>query len=247
MLTLFGKVRKINISIKREKVAYCNFKSMKNLNKLFNMDAVYLRRLYRTACRAFRMENKFVKKGGVVFVGDSITDFCNLDIYYPGLKAVNRGISGDTIEGIANRLDVCIFDIEPSFVVLLGGANNFQEGYDDVETFIIDTYHSILAQIKARLPKTKVLVQSIYPVSDVSFHNRYKYGHGHIESINKKLEALTKSFGYDFADVYSILTSGDEEFDKRYTDDGLHPNIHGYKVISEYLRPIIDDLRGKKE
>ena len=71
---------------------------MKNLNKIFNMDEVYLRRLYKTSCSAFRMGNKFEKKGGVVFVGDSITDFCNLDAYYPKFNAVNRGISGDTMK-----------------------------------------------------------------------------------------------------------------------------------------------------
>ena len=207
-----------------------------------NMDSVYLRRLYKTSCMAFRIGNRFEKKGGVVFVGDSITDFCNLDAYYPELNAVNRGISGDTIEGIRGRLDESIFGLSPSLVVLLGGANNFAEGYDDVETHIIETYRDILSQIKTRLPKTKVLVQSIYPVSDVSFHNRYKFGHGHIVSINQKLKELVESFGYKFADVYSILTSGDEEFDKQFTDDGLHPNIHGYKVISAYLKPIIDAM-----
>lgn len=218
---------------------------MKNVNKLMNMDSVYLRRLYNTSCLAFRTENRFAKKGGVVFVGDSITDFCNLDTYYPELNAVNRGISGDTIEGILGRLDVSIFDLEPSVVVLLGGANNFAEGYDDVETFVIDTYRAILSQIKARLPQTKVVVQSVYPVSDVSFHNRYKYGHGHIRAINAKLEELTLSMGYVYADVYSVLATGDEEFDSRYTDDGLHPNAKGYAAISAYLRPIVDGLRGE--
>ena len=215
---------------------------MKNVNKIMNMDSVYLRRLYNTACTSFRVENRFVKKGGIVFVGDSITDFCNLDTYYPGLKAVNRGISGDTIEGILGRLDESIFALEPSIVVLLGGANNFAEGYDDVETHIVDTYRSILTQISARLPQAKVIVQSVYPVSDVSFHNRYKFGHGHIAAINQKLEALTKSLGYNYADVFSVIRTGDEEFDKKYTDDGLHPNKNGYAVISEYLRPIIDNL-----
>ena len=217
---------------------------MKNLNKIFNMDSVYLRRLYKTACTAFRMENRFTKKGGVVFVGDSITDFCNLEIYYPGLKAVNRGISGDTIEGILGRMEVSVFDLQPSLVVLHGGANNFQEGYDDAESYIVETYRSILTQIKARLPQTKVLVQSVYPVSDVSFHNRYAYGHGHIVSTNEKLKELVASLGYDFADVYSVIATGDEEFDPRYSDDGLHPNKNGYQTISAYLRPLIDELRG---
>lgn len=220
---------------------------MKNVNKLLNMDSVYLKRLYRTSCRAFRMGNKFEKKGGIVFVGDSITDFCNLDAYYPGLNAVNRGISGDTIEGIRGRLEESIFGLSPSLVVILGGANNFAEGYDDVETHVIDTYRDILSQIKARLPKTKVLVQSVYPVSDVSFHNRYKYGHGHVESINQKLKELVQSFGYKFADVYSVITSGNEEFDAKYTDDGLHPNVDGYKVVSNYLRPIIDAMLAEHE
>ena len=220
---------------------------MKNVNKLLNMDSVYLKRLYRTSCRAFRMGTKFEKKGGIVFVGDSITDFCNLDAYYPGLNAVNRGISGDTIEGIRGRLEESIFGLSPSLVVILGGANNFAEGYDDVETHVIDTYRDILSQIKARLPKTKVLVQSVYPVSDVSFHNRYKYGHGHVESINQKLKELVQSFGYKFADVYSVITSGNEEFDAKYTDDGLHPNVDGYKVVSNYLRPIIDAMLAEHE
>ena len=193
------------------------------------------------------MGTKFEKKGGIVFVGDSITDFCNLDAYYPGLNAVNRGISGDTIEGIRGRLEESIFGLSPSLVVILGGANNFAEGYDDVETHVIDTYRDILSQIKARLPKTKVLVQSVYPVSDVSFHNRYKYGHGHVESINQKLKELVQSFGYKFADVYSVITSGNEEFDAKYTDDGLHPNVDGYKVVSNYLRPIIDAMLAEHE
>ena len=220
---------------------------MGNVNKVLNIDDVYLRRLYKTSCRAFKLDNKFAKKGGVVFVGDSITDLCNLDTYYPGLNAANRAICGDTIDGILGRLDESIFGLAPSLVVILGGANNFQEGYNDVETFIIETYTKILSQIKSRLPDTKVLVQSVYPVSDVSYHNRYKYGHGHIVSINKKLEELTLSLGYTFADVYSILTSGDEEFDSKYTNDGLHPNPNGYRVISDFLRPMIDSLYNKDE
>lgn len=220
---------------------------MKNLNKIMNMDSVYLRRLYKTSCLAFRTENRFIKNGGIVFVGDSITDFCNLDTFYPGLKAINRGISGDTIEGIRGRLEESVFGLSPSLVVILGGANNFSEGYDDVESFIVDTYRSILSQIKARLPETKVLVQSIYPISDVSFHNRYKYGHGHIESINNKLKDLVLSLGYDFADVYSVLTSGNEEFNPQYSDDGLHPNKVGFKVISEYIRPIIDTMLDNQD
>ena len=81
-----------------------------------------------------------------------------------------------------------------------------------------------------------MLVQSVYPVSDVSFHNRYLYGHGHIRAINKALEALTLSLGYDFADVYSVIGEGEEEFDAHYSDDGLHPNKEGLTKVLEFIR-----------
>ena len=220
---------------------------MKNLNKIMNMDGVYLRRLYKTSCLAFRAENMFLRKGGVVFVGDSAVEFWNLDNYFPGLNAVNRGISGDTIEGIRGRLEESIFGLSPSLVVLSGGSNNFAVGYDDVETFIVENYRAIFSAIKTRLPQTKVIVQSVYPVSYISFRNRYRVGHGHIEAINNKLKELALAFGYTYADVYSVLTSGDEEFDTKYTKDGLHPNKEGYKAISDYLRPIIDEALASRD
>src|SRR5262245_16038778 len=42
----------------------------------------------------------------MVYLGDSITDWVNLDEFVeaPGLRVLNRGISGDTVSGIAARL-----------------------------------------------------------------------------------------------------------------------------------------------
>ena len=44
------------------------------------------------------------KQGATVFFGDSITELCDLEAYYPNINSCNRGISGDTTEGMLNRL-----------------------------------------------------------------------------------------------------------------------------------------------
>ena len=77
----------------------------------------------------FRKENKTLPRGGVVFVGDSITDFCDLDKFYPGLNAVNRGIAGDVTYGVLRRMEESVYALAPELVVLLIGINDIARAH----------------------------------------------------------------------------------------------------------------------
>ena len=187
----------------------------------------------------FSVNNRQCETGRVVFVGDSITDGCDLAAYYPELDAYNRGISGDTTGGVLNRMNISIFDLEPSVVVLLIGTNDYERSYDHSNEHILSNYRKILNQIHTKSPSTKVIAQSVYPIADVSFHDHYKYGHGHIKDLNEGIKNLCKEYGYVYADVFPLLEDKDEQMDMRYSADGLHPNDLGSKVIRSYLKPLI--------
>lgn len=188
---------------------------------------------------AFAIDNGKVEAGHVLFVGDSITDGCDLDVYYPTLSAYNRGIAGQTSDDLLHDMSGCIYDLEPSLIVLLIGTNDYQRCPAHSNEHILANYRVILEGISTHLPDAEVLVQSVYPISDVSFRRHYRYGHGHIEDLNAGIRALAAEYGYAYADVYSLLTVGDEEMNPAYSEDGLHPNAEGYRVISAYLTPII--------
>ena len=190
----------------------------------------------------FAFDNLKVEADHVVFVGDSITDGCNLDKYYPTLSAYNRGIAGQTSDDLLHDMSGCIYDLQPKLIVLLVGTNDYQRCHAHSNEHILTEYRSILAGIREHLPDAKVLVQSVYPISDVSFHRHYKYGHGHITDLNAGIAALAAEYGFTYADVFSILTVGDEEMNPAYSEDGLHPNDAGYQVISAYLTPIIEGM-----
>ena len=189
---------------------------------------------------AFAIQNGKCETGHVVFVGDSITDSCDLDKYYEGLDAYNRGIAGDTTGGLLNRMKISVYDLEPSLIVLLIGTNDYQRAVPHTNEHILKNYTKILDNIQSKLPDTKVIVQSVYPIADVNFRTHYKHGHGHIKDLNAELKTLAESHGYRFADVYSLLEDGEEEMNMEYSNDGLHPNQEGYLKISAYLRVIID-------
>ena len=59
-----------------------------------------------------------------LFLGDSITDFYDLDKYYEGLPVVNSGISGNTTEDILSNMDSRVYNYNPSKVFLLIGTND---------------------------------------------------------------------------------------------------------------------------
>ena len=74
----------------------------------------------------FNEYNKCVNKGGIIFVGDSLTDNYNVYEYYKGYDVYNRGIGGDTTIGLLKRMNESVYDLKPSIVVLLIGINDFE-------------------------------------------------------------------------------------------------------------------------
>ena len=190
----------------------------------------------------FAFDNLKVEASHVLFVGDSITDGCDLSVYYPTLSAYNRGIAGQTADDLSHDMSGCVYDLAPSVIVLLVGTNDYQRCHDHTNAHILKVYRTILAGIREHLPDAKVLVQSVYPISDVSYHRHYRHAHGHIAELNAGLYALATEYGYAYADVFSLLVVGDEEMNPAYSDDGLHPNAAGYEVISAYLTPMIEAM-----
>ena len=80
--------------------------------------------------KRYAKENQKIQGHPVVFFGDSITDNCDLEKYYPGIYAFNREISGNTTEDLLKRMKVSVYDAHPSKVVLLIGINDMMnEGY----------------------------------------------------------------------------------------------------------------------
>jgi lysophospholipase L1-like esterase len=99
----------------------------------------------------------------VVFLGDSITqgwgdDFRGL---FPGMKAANRGIGGDTTRGMLLRLADDCLALDPSGVVMLMGTNDLEEGAEP-ET-IAANVKAIIAAIESKNPRTPIVVCQVFP------------------------------------------------------------------------------------
>ena len=72
-----------------------------------------------------------------LFLGDSLTEYGNWRELFPGLDIKNRGIAGDTTDGVLHRLDG-ITALSPDKIFLMIGINDLLMGRSVKRIFVPD-------------------------------------------------------------------------------------------------------------
>ncbi len=169
-----------------------------------------------------------IQPGDIVFLGDSITDFGPWEEIFPEYPVKNRGISADTVKGVYKRIDQ-IIEGKPSIVFLLIGTNDLGFWLSHNDRFIIKYYRMILQEFREKTPLTKVYIQSIFP--------RHKSFSKRIIRLNKNLEELASSYGYEFIDLFSHMANEQGALKDQLSNDHLHLMAEGYQIWTDVIRP----------
>ena len=171
-----------------------------------------------------------------VFLGDSITDFYDLDKYYEGLPVVNSGIDGNDTQDILDDMENRVYQYNPSKVFLLIGTNDIDHG-DSLDS-IVDRIEQILLEIREIRPYAELYLESIYPVMEgeraVNSRTNEK-----IITINKRLEDFCKKEEITYINMFDLLVDSSSEkvqINPDYTKDGLHLSDEGYEVVTNEVK-----------
>jgi len=180
-----------------------------------------------------------LKKGQIVFLGNSLTQAGKWSEYFPKQEPANRGIAGDNTLGMLGRLHE-IINVRPAKLFLLAGTNDISLGRDNDK--ILTGIKSIVYQVKAGSPETKIYVQSLLPINnDNNIYKRMLGKEKQIEKLNKEIEKFCKKEDITFINLYPAFISGKRKLDAKYTTDGLHLNNDGYKVWINQIRSYIEN------
>ena len=169
-----------------------------------------------------------------LFLGDSITEFYDLDKYFPNMPVVNSGISGNTTEDILNDMKGRVYDYNPSKVFLLIGTNDLRDEKSVDE--VVDNIKKIIEKIEKNRKEAEIYLESVYPVNEkinkkvVELRNNQD-----INEINNKIKKYAEEQNITYIDLHKKLVNDEGLLDKKYTRDGLHLNEEGYKVVTEEL------------
>jgi lysophospholipase L1-like esterase len=175
-----------------------------------------------------------VVRGGILFLGDSITEGGQWGELLGDPSVVNRGIGGDITFGVMKRLDEVIRRA-PSKLFLLIGVNDI--GKDIPDAVIADNVRKIIQRLQAKSPGTAFHLQSILPVNpEVRGFPQHYDKQSHVMNTNRLLRIVASATGVDFVDLYSVFLDAHGRLDARYTNDGLHLNSAGYEIWVKHLK-----------
>lgn len=192
---------------------------------------------YKNRVDTYRILNSNYKKK-IMFIGDSIIDGCEWHELFANdeVNIVNRGINGDRLEGLLERIDMLLQE-EPLKIVLMIGINNLQHG--DTTDSILSKYKKVFSKIHRVLPQTEVIVVSILPVSKNIAQITAINSNNKISNLNQKVKDLTNRYRYEYIDVYNeFLKEG--YLNDEYSYDGLHPNGNGYIILKSSINKFLN-------
>jgi len=183
--------------------------------------------------KASNFETYEDKANEIVFLGDSITDWCNWSELLNNNRVINRGIGGDIIPGVLYRLKE-VTRSEPEKVFIMIGTNDLAGDYSVSD--IKENYKRLIEEYQTQSPATEIYVQSVLPTNgDESRPNE------DIRSINNHLKTMADSMTYTYIDLHTAFLNDDDELDMQYSYDGLHLNGKGYLVWKDIVNSYVNE------
>ncbi|MEO0542071.1 MAG: GDSL-type esterase/lipase family protein [Cyanobacteria bacterium P01_A01_bin.105] len=156
-----------------------------------------------------------------IVVGDSLSQWLPTELLPQDRFWLNQGISGDTTQGILNRLST-FADTRPDVIHVMAGVNDLKNGASDDQ--VVANLAQIMQQLRQQHPEARVVVHSILPTRLASIPN------DRIRALNRQIEqtALTQQVMYLNLQPSFVDDSGQLRYE--LTTDGLHLSRLGYQV-----------------
>ena len=162
------------------------------------------------------------QKGEIVFLGNSITEQGTWRELFQNEHIINRGIGGDTSDGVLYRLDE-VTASQPDKIFLLIGTNDLRN--NKTPEYIVQRITQITEKVKNNSPETILYLQSVLPT-----YNRTERPISAIKTINKGIQKLADGHKVIFLDLFAHFANPDDndQLYAEYSLDGLHLNGRGY-------------------
>ena len=175
----------------------------------------------------------------VVFMGNSITEgWGNIaPEFFAGKPYINRGISGQTTPQMLVRFRQDVVNLKPKVVVILAGTNDIAGNTGPMT--LQQTVDNIISMAQlAKANNIKVVISSILPAFDYPWKPGLEPAEK-IFTINTLLKDFANKNKCVYLDYFTSMSDERKGLKKELGDDGVHPNLAGYKMMAPLVEKAI--------
>jgi lysophospholipase L1-like esterase len=142
------------------------------------------------------------------------------------VRFINRGVNGDLTSGMLVRFRKDVIQLNPQYVIILGGANDI--GWDlPVEEIFLNLQRMYDMALENNVEPIACTVPSIIGW-DEGLPQRVR--------LNQSIKQYCSERGILFADLYSkTCDPKTKRLRSEHSSDGLHLNTLGYRKIAESI------------
>lgn len=178
-----------------------------------------------------------------VFMGNSITDGWPAadPAFFTENGYVGRGIGGQVSAQMLLRFRQDVINLKPQAVVILAGTNDIAR--NDYAMTPEQTFDNVVSMIQlAQANGIKVILCSTMPASKFGWRPQLTPAED-IKALNAKFKAYAEANGIVYVDYHSAMQDAEGGLPEKYSKDGVHPTLEGYKVmeglVQEALKKVL--------
>lgn len=175
----------------------------------------------------------------VVYMGDSITDFWigNDGDFFKSNNYYDRGISGQTTGQMLVRFREDVINLKPDVVVILAGINDIAE--NNGPSKLEDVMGNIISMAElARVNKIKVVLSSVMPAFAFPWRPTID-PKPKVKALNDMIKEYAAKNNFIYLDYFTAMADENGGLPAKYSKDGVHPNLEGYKVMEPLAQAAI--------
>ena len=195
-----------------------------------NQDPYYAR-------RATLFDELPIGKKDIVMLGNSLTDGCEFNELLNNRHIKNRGIVGDIVQGLIDRIDPIIKG-QPKKLFIMTGVNDIS--HDVSADSIARAMEKLIVMVKQGSPRTKIYLQSLLPFNNDVREWKLLVGRDHVVvEANALLEQVARRQGVTWINLYPLFVDDQGRLRADLTNDGLHLMGKGYLIWRDAIKPYI--------
>lgn len=181
----------------------------------------------------------------VVFMGNSITEgWAQLSSnFFTDNHYVNRGISGQTTPQMLVRFRPDVVNLKPKVVVILAGTNDIAGNTGPSTLEMIEDNIASMVEI-AKANYIKIVLCSVLPVYDYPWKPGLEPAQKIID-LNKWIKEYSINNEIIYVDYFTPMADQRNGLKKEYSEDGVHPNLAGYKIMESIVNQAIKETLNK--
>ena len=180
----------------------------------------------------------------LVMIGDSMTHNWeaqgNYEATFAGRNMLNLGFAGDRTQNVLWRIENGALDgVSPKLVTIMVGTNHAhasrKDYAPDTPEDIFSGIEAVVKEVRTRLPKSKILLFSVFP-------RKPEASHAILKAVNARLPELNDEAMVRHVDLNQhFLDQTGEVNPKLFSRDGLHLSSKGYQTWASALTRLLDE------